>query len=546
MKYLSKALTICIALSLPMSSFAYTESASNDSTAAVKLTQKAIKLINSDNPKDHTKAVELYEKAAEMGLKSAQEWMSEHCAWVKDYTNYAKWEEKLADGGDINHMYICGNLYIDFAQKKYVEQNYAKGAYYLRKAAEQSHAPAQYQYACCYINGYGVDIDSVEAFKWFKKSSDNGFFPATADLGKCYLHGMGCEVDETKALECFNICANKGDAQSQFVLGVYYQTGVCVEKNLDTSIMWYRKAAAQGLEDAKYNLIDAMIEKDGWTEEAISQLRVLAEKGNIDAQLDLGNLYGDAESDHQDFKEGFKWFLMAAEQGHAEAQQIIGDAYRRGCGVDEDPQKSFMWFEKAALQKDTLSIFTLGIYYMEAYGVEQDEPKGFKFLKEAAEMGYPAAVYTVAQCYYEGRGVEKDLTQWMKWIKTGCEIGEPESFFELGAAYFNGEGVEQNYDSAISCFQKYIENGGDNIGFCYAWLGRCYATKEDYKTAFEYYKKAADAGNCEGMFQLAGCYIDGVGVGANIAKGKELLKKCAAQDENEEIKGIAKSILEDM
>lgn len=73
-----------------------------------------------------------------------------------------------------------------------------------------------------------------------------------------------------------------------------------------------------------------------------------ANKGNPDAQYQLGLLYLAGRGTLQDFSEAAKWFIMAAEQNHPFAQYELGLLYQVGQGVDMDLEKSYMWFNLAA------------------------------------------------------------------------------------------------------------------------------------------------------------------------------------------------------
>ena len=45
---------------------------------------------------------------------------------------------------------------------------------WLKKAAEQGGANAQYVLGLCYDNGEGVATDAVEAVKWYRKAAEQG------------------------------------------------------------------------------------------------------------------------------------------------------------------------------------------------------------------------------------------------------------------------------------------------------------------------------------------------------------------------------------
>ena len=48
--------------------------------------------------------------------------------------------------------------------------------------------------------------------------------------------------------------AEQGAPNAQLSLGIAYEEGVIVKQDLEQAAMWYRKAAAFGLEDAKKRL----------------------------------------------------------------------------------------------------------------------------------------------------------------------------------------------------------------------------------------------------------------------------------------------------
>ena len=65
-------------------------------------------------------------------------------------------------------------------------------------------------------------------------------------------------------------------------------------------------------------------EKAGDAKPDLSDVRAEAEKGDAQAEFDLGVIYYDGTGVEQDFTEATKWFRKAAEQGLAEAQFILG------------------------------------------------------------------------------------------------------------------------------------------------------------------------------------------------------------------------------
>ena len=61
-----------------------------------------------------------------------------------------------------------------------------------------------------------------------------------------------------------------------------------------------------------------------------------AQKGDAQAQFDIGNMYYEGEGVSQDYSEAFKWCSKAAKQGHAKAQNYVGLMYLNAQSVKQD------------------------------------------------------------------------------------------------------------------------------------------------------------------------------------------------------------------
>ena len=116
------------------------------------------------------------------------------------------------------------------------------------------------------------------------------------------------EFEKTKAL------AEKGDAKAQYNLGLMYEKGRGVEKDLKEAVKWWRKAA---------------------------------EQGHAYAQRDVGVMYAEGIGVLEDDKEAVKWFRKVAERGYAKAQSNLGLMYGFGNGVLLDYVASYAWVKIA-------------------------------------------------------------------------------------------------------------------------------------------------------------------------------------------------------
>ena len=62
----------------------------------------------------------------------------------------------------------------------------------------------------------------------------------------------------------------------------------------------------------------------------------------------------------------------AAEKGNPEAEYQLGLLYEKGCGVEKDYAKAVHWFQKAADKNHPMALYWLGWMYSSGLGVEKD------------------------------------------------------------------------------------------------------------------------------------------------------------------------------
>ena len=97
--------------------------------------------------------------------------------------------------------------------------------------------------------------------------------------------------------------------------------------------------------------------KSGGSEEALAQLKYVAESGNVDAQFYLGHMYNEGDVVLKDDNKAVKWFSLAAKQGNAFAQARLAPLFGRGVNVPKDPLRMYMWCSLAAYNGDSASIY---------------------------------------------------------------------------------------------------------------------------------------------------------------------------------------------
>ena len=132
-------------------------------------------------------------------------------------------------------------------------EDFNVGMSYLEKAANQEYGKAELELAEYYaqiILGGGNNAE--KAIYWGKRAAEHGFIEGATIVGNMYSEGRPrVKQDYSKALHWYRKAADAGDAYAQYWVGVFYEFGFGVEKNLENAFCWYRKAKESGYKTAQ-------------------------------------------------------------------------------------------------------------------------------------------------------------------------------------------------------------------------------------------------------------------------------------------------------
>ncbi len=170
--------------------------------------------------------------------------------------------------------------------------------------------------------------------------------------------------------------ANDGITADQNRLGVMYENGDYVEKDLAKAIDWYEKAA---------------------------------EKNNAWGLYNLGEKYYEGTYFNQNYVKAHELYIKAANQNHSNAQNKLGIIYDNGYGVEIDSIEAFKWFEKAACNGFHWAQSNLANMYYNGVGTEKDYQKAYELYKKASEHNNKVAIVKLAHMYLLGEGVSENF-----------------------------------------------------------------------------------------------------------------------------------------
>jgi TPR repeat protein len=125
---------------------------------------------------------------------------------------------------------------------------------WLRQAAEQGLAEAEYNLGIMYARGRGVARDAEQSAHWYRQAAEQGLASAQYNLGAQYAVGDGVPRDEQRAATWFERAALQDVPEAAYNLGVLYDLGRGVKADAATAMQWYERAAERGYHPAASRL----------------------------------------------------------------------------------------------------------------------------------------------------------------------------------------------------------------------------------------------------------------------------------------------------
>lgn len=175
-------------------------------------------------------------------------------------------------------------------------------------------------------NSYHMSGDYNKAFKYFMKAADLEYAPAMDSVGLYYEEGTSVEKNIAEAIKYYKMAAELNYAPSLYNLGYCYENGKGVETNYEEAFNNYKKASELGDSLATYSL-GICYELGRGTSinygEAYKCYSEGIEKGDAKSYYSLGNLYEKGLYVKEDLEEALKLYEIARSYGYSLAEDKI-------------------------------------------------------------------------------------------------------------------------------------------------------------------------------------------------------------------------------
>ena len=206
-----------------------------------------------------------------------------------------------------------------------------KAAFYLKTAADNGNVEAMF------IIGNSIP----DAIVYLENAANKGHIPAMIS----YAYKLDQEMNQPeKAAEYYQKAADQHDPDALCNLGVLYENGRGVAKDIDKALSCYREAAMLGSSLGQYNYA-VLLESKGDIEQAMKFYKMAADRNDPDAQLSYANLIAPT-----DINQAAHYSHLSADLGNAKAQCLYGQLLYVGRGCETNKQLAKKYIELSAQQ----------------------------------------------------------------------------------------------------------------------------------------------------------------------------------------------------
>ena len=179
-------------------------------------------------------------------------------------------------------------------------------------AQERQNSLAQFTLGLFHQQGWGIEIDSKKACRWFEKSAKGRIPTANHFFAQCLQNGTHQPADYTSAIH------------------------------------WYQKAAELGHTISLCSIAELTMQGRGTLKnprKALEQCQQAALADSVPAQLQMGHFFLHGDESIRNPREAVAWFNYAAEKGSLEAHYQLGMI---NLNTFNDGARALNWFETAA------------------------------------------------------------------------------------------------------------------------------------------------------------------------------------------------------
>ncbi|KAI9489918.1 hypothetical protein BDB00DRAFT_875886 [Zychaea mexicana] len=370
--------------------------------------------------------------------------------------------------------------------------------------------------ARCYMDGFGTTKNPVAGFAQLKILVDRGCWQAFYPLAMCYLEGVRNAqgqvvqpVDKEIAYQWFSTVAqldlkNKDPSSSALpiiALAQFRVGSLLVDEDPKAAFQWFLKSATRGNMHAQYIVgvhyeFGIQVNKD--LSKAKEYMLESAMQDFAHAQAALGILLVNAH----EYEEGILWLERAASTDNPRALFRLGLMYEEGIGVEQSNETAAFYFKAAANRDNAAAQFQLAIkYHFGGLGLRPNAQEADRYLRMSAKAGYSRAQRHLGLMYLE-RGPHnqhrhnKNNKLAVEWFFRAAAQGDVMAYVLVGECFEHGRGVEANHATALEYYTKAASISSIHQGKAQLATAELMLKHRQTADAFGWFVRASKSAEC--------------------------------------------------
>lgn len=319
------------------------------------------------------------------------------------------------------------------------------------------------------------EINFSKAYDLLKDLAEKGNPSAQLYLGFMYAAGLGVKTSQSKALVYYTFAAACDNLFAKMALAYRYWSGISVYQSCESALKYYTQVAKKVEDEFSFSgvyliqrirLHDEHENPSSYAsslvdDDLIQYYQFLADKGDIQAQVGLGQLhFQGARGVEQDHEKALFYFEKAAELGNTNAMAYLGKIYMDGSStVEQNTKLAYEYFKKAADQENPVGQSGLGLMYFYGKGVPKDYSKAFEYFEAAAKKNWVDGHLRLGIMYHKGLGVKKNFKQALRYFQLASQSGHVLGFYWLAQMHATGTGTIRDCRIAVELLKNVAERG---------------------------------------------------------------------------------------
>jgi TPR repeat protein len=437
----------------------------------------------------------------------------------------------------------------------------------LFKDANSGNALAEHELGIRYILGQGLPADTDKAAYWIHKAAEQNLPGACFNYGILVNNGWGVNWNPFEAYKYFYIAAQNNMPQAEYIIGISYTDNLTVKRNWSEAYRWLKKSADAGykpasetLAELKKNVSLSKIDTNvADTQQAANNNRYSPpqdHQASLNSSTNLVfvdfNTVSDSVSeipnktllqdilhdgneklakilnlnDKKDTTLAFNpsavdSLAIIGDEGSPEALTLLGRLYELGLYTKKDITQAAVYYIRAIKLDSPRSPVLL-------WKMLRD-PRYFGVFKKQVEQNDPRAMFVWYGLF--ASGIDNQITQEdaVNLLKKAASLNYIPALDELGQILYTGKFLKQDRDKAIIIWQ-HSESLGSREASLRLEVAEIfgYVKAQDFQNTVAEIQKANAEGSILAQATLAYCYENGIGSETNEAKAV-LFYRMAAQ-----------------